>query len=130
MKVTIKQQPFKNKLDLENKGDFEFSFAGWGPDYQDPMTFLDLFVTGGPYNRGKWSDKEYDKLIKDAQTQTDATKRWSELQEAEKILLDSAAISPVYQRGRAFLVKPYVKGVVEHNFGADFSYKWASIEGK
>ncbi|HBF59030.1 MAG TPA: peptide ABC transporter substrate-binding protein [Exiguobacterium sp.] len=130
MKVTIKQQPFKNKLDLENKGDFEFSFAGWGPDYQDPMTFLDLFVTGGPYNRGKWSNEEYDKLIKDAQTQTDATKRWSELQEAEKILLDSAAISPVYQRGRAFLVKPYVKGVVEHNFGADFSYKWASIEGK
>lgn len=130
MKVTIKQQPFKNKLDLENKGDFQFSFAGWGPDYQDPMTFLDLFITDGPYNRGKWSDKEYDKLIKDAQTQTDAAKRWSELQEAEKILLDSAAISPVYQRGRAFLVKPYVKGVVEHNFGADFSYKWASIEGK
>ncbi|MCG4607146.1 ABC transporter substrate-binding protein, partial [Bifidobacterium longum] len=70
MKVTIKQQPFKNKLDLENKGDFEFSFAGWGPDYQDPMTFLDLFLTDGPYNRGKWSNKEYDKLIKDAQTQT------------------------------------------------------------
>ncbi|MCK2156721.1 peptide ABC transporter substrate-binding protein [Exiguobacterium sp. 17-1] len=130
MKVTIKQQPFKNKLDLENKGDFEFSFAGWGPDYQDPMTFLDLFLTDGPYNRGKWSDKEYDKLINDAKTQTDATKRWSELQEAEKILLDSAAISPVYQRGRAFMVKPYVKGIVEHNFGADFSYKWASIEGK
>ncbi|WP_114569866.1 peptide ABC transporter substrate-binding protein [Exiguobacterium flavidum] len=130
MEVSIKQQPFKNKLDLENKGEFEFSFAGWGPDYQDPMTFLDLFLTDGPYNRGKWSNDEYDKLIKSAQTSTDAEKRWSDLQEAEKILFDEAAISPVYQRGRAFLVKPYVKGVVEHNFGADFSYKWASIEGK
>ncbi|WP_337873634.1 peptide ABC transporter substrate-binding protein [Exiguobacterium sp.] len=130
MSVSIKQQPFNNKLDLENKGEFEFTFAGWGPDYQDPMTFIDLFVTDGPYNRGKWSNEEFDKLIADAKASTDPAERWTQMQEAEKIVLEESAISPVYQRGSARLTKPYVKGIVEHAFGADYSYKWASIEGK
>lgn len=130
MTLTIKQQPFNNKLDLENKGDFELTFAGWGPDYQDPMTFVDLFVTDGPYNRGKWSNEEFDALIESAKANTDAEARWKELQDAEKIVLEENAISPVYQRGSARLTKPYVKGIVEHGFGADYSYKWAFIEGK
>lgn len=130
MSVSIKQQPFNNKLDLENKGEFEFTFAGWGPDYQDPMTFVDLFVTDGPYNRGKWSNEEFDKLIADAKASTDSAERWKQLQDAEKIVLEESVISPVYQRGSARLTKPYVKGIVEHAFGADYSYKWASIEGK
>lgn len=128
--LTIKQQPFNNKLDLENKGDFELTFAGWGPDYQDPMTFVDLFVTDGPYNRGKWSNEEFDKLIESAKSSTDAEQRWADLQAAEKIVLEENAISPVYQRGSARLTKPYVKDIVEHAFGADYSYKWAFIEGK
>lgn len=128
--LTIKQQPFNNKLDLENNGDFELTFAGWGPDYQDPMTFVDLFVTDGPYNRGKWSNEEFDKLIADAKASTDAEERWQQLQDAEKIVLEENVISPVYQRGSARLTKPYVKGIVEHAFGADYSYKWAFIEGK
>jgi oligopeptide transport system substrate-binding protein len=128
--VTIKQQPFNNKLELESAGDFEMSFAGWGPDYQDPMTFVDLFVTDGPYNRGKWSNEEFDALIESAKTSTDAEQRWADLAAAEKIVLEESAISPVYQRGSARLTKPYVKDIVEHAFGADYSYKWAFIEGK
>ncbi len=130
MTVTIKQQPFNNKLELESAGDFEMSFAGWGPDYQDPMTFVDLFVTDGPYNRGKWSNEEFDALIESAKTSTDAEQRWADLAAAEKIVLEESAISPVYQRGSARLTKPYVKDIVEHAFGADYSYKWAFIEGK
>ena len=130
LSLSIKQQPFNNKLDLENKGEFELTFAGWGPDYQDPMTFVDLFVTDGPYNRGKWSNEEFDKLIADAKVNTDAAARWKQLQDAEKIALEENVISPVYQRGSARLTKPYVKNIVEHAFGADYSYKWAFIEGK
>ncbi|WP_445001881.1 peptide ABC transporter substrate-binding protein [Exiguobacterium alkaliphilum] len=130
MTVTIKQQPFNNKLELESAGDFEMSFAGWGPDYQDPMTFVDLFVTDGPYNRGKWSNEEFDALIESAKSSTDAEQRWADLAAAEKIVLEESAISPVYQRGSARLTKPYVKDIVEHAFGADYSYKWAFIEGK
>ncbi|ACB61967.1 4-phytase [Exiguobacterium sibiricum 255-15] len=131
LEVTIKQQPFKNKLDLESKGQFELSFAGWGPDYQDPMTFLDMWMTDGPYNRGKYTSDKYDSLIKSAMKETDAAKRWQSLKDAEKVLLeDDQAISVMYQRGASLLRKPYVKGIVNHKVGADTSFKWTYIEGK
>jgi ABC-type oligopeptide transport system substrate-binding subunit len=42
---------------------------------------------------------------------------------AEKILFEDAAIAPVYQRGKAYLQKDYVKGVLDHKFGGEFSFK-------
>jgi len=130
IKVSIKAQPFKQKLDLETKGEYDFSYAGWGPDYQDPMTFLDMFVTDGAHNQMAYSNPEYDKLIEGAKKETDEKKRWQMMLDAEKILFEDQAISPLYQRGVTGLQKPYVKGLAHHLFGADTSYKWAYIEGK
>lgn len=127
--VNIKPQPFKQKLDLETKGDYDFSFSGWGPDYPDPMTFIDLFVTGGSHNQMGYSNAKYDELVAAAKGEllTDTKARWEALAKAEKLLFEDAAISPLYQRGVAFVQRPYVKGIVEHNFGGDYSYKWAYV---
>jgi oligopeptide transport system substrate-binding protein len=128
--VKIKAQPFKQKLELESKGQYDFSFAGWGPDYPDPMTFVDMFVTDGAHNQMGYSNPEYDKLIEQAKGELldDEEARWQAMVDAEKILFEDQAISPMYQRGTAFLERPYVKGLLRHSFGADASYKWASIE--
>ena len=129
--VNLKQQPFKQKLELESNGDYDFSYAGWGPDYQDPMTFIDMFVTDGAHNQMGYSNTEYDKLVKDAGTTllSDLPARWEALQKAEKILIEQdAAISPLYQRGLSFLMKDKVKNLYSHAFGGDYSYKWVSIE--
>jgi len=130
--VNIKTQPFKQKLDLETKGDYDFSFSGWGPDYPDPMTFLDLFVTGGSHNQIGYSNAKYDELVAAAKREllADREARWEALAKAEKLLFQDAAISPLYQKGVAFVQRPYVKGIVDHNFGGDYSYKWAYVLGK
>ena len=44
--MNLKQQPYKQKLDLEKKFEYEFSLSAWSPDYPDPMTYIDMFVTG------------------------------------------------------------------------------------
>lgn len=128
--VKIKAQPFKQKLALESKGDYDFSFAGWGPDYPDPMTFLDMFVTDGGHNQMAYSNKEFDKKIEQAKGElsNDPEKRWQAMVDAEKILFDDQAISPIYQRGASYLERPYVKNMYRHSFGADNSFKWTSIE--
>ncbi len=127
--VTIKQQPFKQKLALESKLDYDISFSIWGPDYQDPMTYLDMFVTGNPHNEMDYSNPEYDKLIKDAQSETDVQKRWEMLQEAERILLEEdAAITPMYQRGNAYMQRSFIKDLYLHPFGPELSLKWAHVE--
>lgn len=127
--INIKQQPFKNFLDLEAKGDYDISAAGWGPDYQDPMTFLDMWLTDGSFNRMEYSNKEFDKMIKDAKAEPDEAKRWSTLQEAEKMLLtDDYAIAPIYQRGEAYLQRANIDKLYRHPFGADMSFKWMEVK--
>ncbi len=128
--VNIKQQPFAQKLKLESNMQYDLSFSGWGPDYQDPMTFLQLWTSTSPHNETGWSNAEYDKLIKDAQTTlaNDQQARWDAMLKAEKIVFEEMPIAPLYQRGAAYLQREYVKDFVTHTFGADYSLKWAYVE--
>jgi oligopeptide transport system substrate-binding protein len=131
--ISLKNVPFKQRLELDEALDYQIQLAGWGPDYQDAMTFADLWVTGGGHNASGYSNPEYDKLIQDAKTTLagDLVARFEAMQEAERILLEEdAGIGPLYQRGTSQLQQPYVKNVYINSFGPDYSYKWASIEGK
>ena len=65
-------------------------------DYEDANTFLDLFVSGGGSNTIGLNDSEYDKLIADAASETNAEKRAAILQQAEKRLIDNHSLIPVY----------------------------------
>ncbi|MEY8349494.1 peptide ABC transporter substrate-binding protein [Bacillus cereus] len=127
--VNLKNQPFKQKLDLETKQDYDLSYAGWGPDYLDPMTFIDMFVTNGSHNQTGYSNPEYDKLVEQGKGEllSKPKERWEALLKAEKILLDDVAIAPLYQRGDSIVQKPKVKGIAKHPVGGDYSYKWAYI---
>lgn len=127
--IKIKQQPFKNFLELESKGEYDISAAGWGPDYQDPMTFLDMWLTDGSFNRMEYSNKKFDDLIKGAKQQADEAKRWSDMQEAEKMLLsEDYAIAPIYQKGEAYLQRTNIDKLYRHPFGADMSFKWMEVK--
>ncbi|SCC15741.1 Oligopeptide ABC transporter, oligopeptide-binding protein [Bacillus cereus] len=127
--IQIKQQPFKQKLQLEQTGDYDISMANWGPDYKDPISYLELFTTDNPNNKMNYSNRHYDELIKKAKSDLvlDQKKRWEALQEAERILLEDAAIAPLYQMGSAYVQKDYVKGIEKHQFGGVYTYKNAYI---
>ncbi|MDR4395617.1 ABC transporter substrate-binding protein, partial [Bacillus paranthracis] len=56
--VNLKPQPRKQQLKLLLSGDYEIGIDGWGPDFADPITFLDLFTTDSAYNFDKYSNKE------------------------------------------------------------------------
>ncbi|MGF9769760.1 peptide ABC transporter substrate-binding protein [Bacillus albus] len=127
--VQIKQQPFKQKLQLEQTGDYDISMANWGPDYKDPISYLELFTMSNPNNKMNYSNRHYDELIKKAKSDLvlDQKKRWETLQEAERILLEDAAVAPLYQMGSAYVQKDYVKGIEKHQFGGVYTYKNAYI---
>ncbi len=127
--IQIKQQPFKQKLQLEQTGDYDISMANWGPDYKDPISYLELFTTGNLNNKMNYSNLHYDKLIKKAKTDfvLEPEKRWGALLEAEQVLLEDAAVAPLYQIGSAYVQKDYVKGIEKHQFGGIYTYKNAYI---
>ncbi|EOV9526065.1 peptide ABC transporter substrate-binding protein [Bacillus cytotoxicus] len=130
LKITLNPLPVKAFLEREGNGDFEISLSTWGPDYPDPTTFLNMFVTDGPFNKMNYSNKQYDELMEKASSSLtiDLPARWKAFQDAEKILVeDDAAIAPIFQAGLIYLERPSVKGVVVRPFAGIYSYKWAYI---
>jgi oligopeptide transport system substrate-binding protein len=117
-KIDVKVQPFDRKLELESNGEFQLSWQGWIADYNDPMTFLDLFVSDSSFNTQKYSNAQYDKLIGQAKEELDEDKRMDMLLEAEKILVeDDAGTAPMFFDGRARLQKPFITRYVNHPYG-------------
>ena len=129
--IELRNVPFKVRLQETTSQDYDIVMHGWGPDYLDPMTFLDLYVTDGTNNNTGYSNEKYDQLIDDAKVKyaNDPEKRWEAMLEAEKLLIqEDTIVAPIYQRGRLVLIKPNVKGFEEHLFGPDYSLKNVYME--
>jgi oligopeptide transport system substrate-binding protein len=125
-KISVKLQPFAQKLKLEEDGKFQISNQAWIADYDDPMTFLDLYESSSSYNvsiAGGYKNERYDQLINSAKNETDAAKRMDMLLEAEKILVEEdAASAPWRFYGSAYLVKPNITFIDQpYGGGKDYS---------
>ena len=127
--IKLQQLPTKLKTEKGSNGDFHLSIAGWGADYPDPLTFLEIYCPDvGRYaiNVG-YKNQEYKDLISKAKQSTTIDESWESYMKAEKILLDSAFITPLYQKSSAFLEKEYLQDVANYSFGPQTSYKWAKL---
>ena len=62
-KLEIKAVPFEQRLEIEKSIKYDISLSTWGPDYSDPMTYLDMWITGSSSNREDYSRKDYDALV-------------------------------------------------------------------
>ena len=128
--ISIKVQPFDRKLELESNGQFQLSWQGWIADYDDPMTFLDLFVSDSSFNTQKYSNDRYDTLVNGAKQETDFAKRMDMLMEAEKVLVEQdAGVAPIYFDGRSYLVRPFITRFVNHPYGGGRDISLWTVKG-
>lgn len=127
VKVTIKTVPFKQRINLSEKRDFDMVVSLWGADYADPSTFLDLYKSDSSFNEGGWKNKEYDQLLDDAANKNvnDPKARFKDLTKAEQILDKEAGLVPLYYRSQAALQRTSIKHMVTNTSGATFDWKWA-----
>ncbi len=123
--MTAKCEPKKSRLQDMQNDNYTVALHRWGPDYADPQTYMDLFVTGASNNYGHYESKDYDALISKALNDdaADATARWEDFAEAEKILVNTdIAIVPLYQSGNTALQNTKLTGIQYHGAGVD-SYR-------
>ena len=109
--VQLENVEFQVKLDREKAGDYEISRGGWVGDYLDPMTFIDLFVTDGPYNDSKFSMEKYDELVKTAKNTADQKVGFDAMREAEKLFIDNLTVMPIYFYTKPYTQKEHLTGV-------------------
>jgi oligopeptide transport system substrate-binding protein len=125
--VVLDNQEWKVFLKAVEKQDFDITRAGWTGDYNDPNTFMDMWVTDGGHNNTGWSNARYDELIQMAAKEGDKKKRKEYFREAESILAKEMPMLPIYFYVRASLRDKSVKGwypnVLDHH-----PYKYVYLE--
>jgi oligopeptide transport system substrate-binding protein len=126
VELRIEAVSFALRLERYNNKDYCISIAGWGGDYNDPMTFMDLFVTNGGNNDAYYSNPEFDALIKKATEET-GDARIDAMVEGEKILAKEMPIFPIFHPARVFIQRDYVKGIARFPVGCDTEWKWAYV---
>ncbi|WP_078002259.1 ABC transporter substrate-binding protein [Izhakiella australiensis] len=107
--VRLDNQPWKNMLEIRRKGLYDASRATWCSDYNEPSSFLNVFLSDSSANTSFYHDAAFDALMKKSLEVSDRL-RPQVYQQAEQQLDADSAFVPVYYRVSARLVKPWVGG--------------------
>ncbi|MET3196820.1 peptide ABC transporter substrate-binding protein [Bacillus sp. OAE603] len=123
--INVKAVPFYQLLDMDTMKEYDLIIYGWGPDYVDSSTFLNLFTSNSAFNSSGYSNSTYDNYLDLANKETDLDVRWTYFLNAEKQLLDDTVIIPLYQRGNGVLQSSKLKGIYTVPFMNTTTLKWA-----
>jgi oligopeptide transport system substrate-binding protein len=97
IRVEIRRMEKKSYLMAQRSLEYDVSRSSWVGDYNDPNTFLDLFMSGNGNNRTGWSNAEYDALLRAAAAEPDLERRAVLLRDAETLLVrDEAVVIPLW----------------------------------
>ncbi|MDF2610854.1 MAG: putative secreted protein [Lachnospiraceae bacterium] len=127
IEITVESMPFKSRLERMSNKDFSIVFAGWGPDYNDPMTFLDMFETGNGNNHTSYTSEAYDALLDQVRAELDPATRMGYLMDLEKLLMEDMPIGPVYWRSRDYIMSGKIASGVLRTAFQDMNYKFAKL---
>jgi len=97
IEIQLSRQEWKVYLNSLSALSYDMARSSWVGDYNDPNTFLDMFVSGGGNNRTGWSNAAYDALIARAAAELDQDKRYAIFHQAEQILIsEETPICPLF----------------------------------
>lgn len=97
VRVELRRMEKKAYFVAQRSLDYDLSRSSWIGDYNDPNTFLDLFMSGNGNNRTGWSNARYDQLLRDAACEPDLPTRAKLLRDAETLLVrDEVPVIPLW----------------------------------
>ncbi|AVK64551.1 peptide ABC transporter substrate-binding protein [Lactobacillus sp. CBA3606] len=128
--INLSNLPAKVASSRAQQGDFDVYLSGWGADFNDPISHLQIMTSGSGYNYGKYNRSTYNALIKKAQNQdaNNAEARWQDTLQAEKVIMQDQGITPIYQTVYSYLQNPKAKGIIHNTAGTQWNYKYAYME--
>jgi len=117
IECTLASQEWGTFLNTRQNGDYQVARHGWLGDYNDPISFLDMWVTGGGNNDAKWSNAEYDEKIKTVKSTDDRDIRYTAMHEAEDILMEEMPVAPIYYYVDIYLKSEKLQGFYSSPLG-------------
>ncbi len=122
--IDLKATTYNARLEDMGSHNYQFGVTRWYADYQDPLTYLDMWISSSQMNYGQYNNPDYDALYYKVtgELALDTKGRESAMKEMEAMILGDAAICPLYQLASCSLANPNYKwvknvaGVVQYQF--------------
>lgn len=112
VQVNLQNQDWNVFLKERKEGNYNIARHGWIADYNDPMSFIDMWLTGGGNNDAQYKNEEFDKYVKAAKATADQKERMENMHKAEDILIkDDSVVAPIYFYVNPYMMKPNIKGM-------------------
>ncbi len=153
--MTLESQEWNTFLNTRKDGNFSIARNGWLGDYNDPISFLDMWITesgnndcqlgkgahasvaiysldmtpwgGEKVENGTWA-QTYDVIIGMIKKETDNAKRLEMMHAAEDLLMSTGAIVPLYYYTDLFMIDDSVKGFYSSPLGYKY-FQSTTVEG-
>ncbi|SHI77237.1 hypothetical protein [Thermoclostridium caenicola] len=120
-------QEWATFLNTRKNGDYDIARNGWLGDYNDPISFLDMWITNSGNNDAQWSNPEYDKLISQIKTETDTAKRFELMHKAEDMIFDDWMLCPIYYYVDIFVLNTKVENFWSSPLGFKY-FMYATVK--
>ena len=107
--VTVELQALENEVYVAQRREKKDQIIRmqWYADYNDPTSWLMMYVTGNSLNDINWSNPEYDRLMAESNLELDVKKREQLLTAAEKIAVsEETVICPLFTNNNTNLYPP------------------------
>lgn len=101
VEVELSNMEWQVFLDTRGNQDFELARGAWCGDYNEASTFLDLLNSESGYNDGKYSNADYDNLLKQAKMSADPTSFYVE---AEQLIATDMPVIPIYHYAGVYMM--------------------------
>ncbi len=140
--IKVEVQEWATFLNTRKEGNYSIARNGWLGDYNDPISFLDMWVSGSGNNdcqfgkgehasyngyEGKTWAESYDAIIAEVKTSSDANKRFELMHDAEDILMESGAICPIYYYTDIFMCSDKIDGFFASPLGFKY-FMYATVK--
>ena len=114
---TLESQEWNTFLETRKEGNYSVARDGWLGDYNDPITFLDMFTSMSGNNNAQWKNADYDALIADIKVETDREARYQMMHDAEDLLMNDSVVAPIYFYVDIYMLSDKVEGFYSSPLG-------------
>ncbi len=127
LEIRLDRQNFRQRLAKQESGEFDLTIKGWSADYDDPLSFADLFASWNLNNNGRYNNPALDEQVRIAQESPDQGERIRAFAEVQRILIEDAVVILAFERGVMYVQDPRLKGVGRRAMGPPTDYSRAYI---
>lgn len=154
--MTLENQEWNTFLNTRKDGNYAIARNGWLADYNDPISFLDMWTSysgnndvqfgkgahanlkmysvdltpygGAKIENGTWAET-YDVLMGLIKSSTDETKRFEMMHIAEDMLMDTGSIVPLYFYTDLYMLDDSVEGFYSNPLGYKY-FMYSTVSDK